>query len=83
MFEDKWIFVILIIALLFGASRLPMLGRNFGAGIKEFKKGLAESQRDDKSGAKAEQADKAEAAIDQPEAARPASGSSDENGAGA
>lgn len=63
--DDKWIFVILIIALLFGASRLPMLGRNFGRGIKEFKQGLAEAQRDDdkdKADAKADA--KAEATAD-------------------
>jgi sec-independent protein translocase protein TatA len=60
--EDKWIFVILIIALLFGASRLPMLGRNFGRGIKEFKQGLAEAHRDEGAGKPEAKADaKAEA----------------------
>jgi sec-independent protein translocase protein TatA len=81
MFEDKWIFVILIIALLFGASRLPMLGRNFGRGIKEFKQGLADAQRDGRDDGKGEA--KADAAKEQSEAARPASGSADDNGAGA
>jgi Sec-independent protein translocase protein TatA len=32
---------------LFGASRLPIMGRNVGLGIKEFKKGLAEAASDD------------------------------------
>ena len=47
MFEEKYLIVILIVALLFGASRLPLLGRNLGQGIKEFKKGIADARRDD------------------------------------
>ena len=35
------IIVLLIIVLLFGAKRLPELGRSLGQGIKEFKEGLA------------------------------------------
>jgi sec-independent protein translocase protein TatA len=38
----EWIWVILVIVVLFGASRLPIMGRNVGLGIKEFKKGIAE-----------------------------------------
>src|SRR5690606_27342345 len=34
--------IILIVLLLFGATRLPALGRSLGAGIRNFKKGLAE-----------------------------------------
>jgi TatA/E family protein of Tat protein translocase len=45
--DDKYLIVILVLAVLFGASRLPSLGRNFGQGIREFKKGLAESTQDD------------------------------------
>jgi len=77
MFEDKWIFVILIIALIFGASRLPMIARNLGLGIQEFKRGVKDASQDDKTEAKTE------AAKEEPEAARPVSGSSDDNGAGA
>jgi sec-independent protein translocase protein TatA len=44
----EWIWVILVIVVLFGASRLPIMGRNVGLGIKEFKKGLAEAASDDK-----------------------------------
>ena len=43
----EWIWVILAIVVLFGASRLPIMGRNVGLGIKEFKKGIAEATRDD------------------------------------
>ncbi len=34
------IILLLIIALLFGAKRLPELGRSLGQGIKEFKEGI-------------------------------------------
>jgi TatA/E family protein of Tat protein translocase len=44
----EWIWVIIAIAVLFGASRLPAMGRNVGLGIKEFKKGVSEAARDDK-----------------------------------
>lgn len=45
--DDKYLIVILVLAILFGASRLPLLGRNFGQGIREFKKGITESTPDD------------------------------------
>jgi sec-independent protein translocase protein TatA len=41
--DEKYLIVILVLAILFGASRLPLLGRNFGQGIREFKKGISES----------------------------------------
>jgi sec-independent protein translocase protein TatA len=34
------IFILLIIVLLFGATRLPQLGRGLGEGIRNFRKGL-------------------------------------------
>jgi sec-independent protein translocase protein TatA len=43
----EWIWVVIVIAVIFGASRLPAMGRNFGLGIKEFKKGITEASRDD------------------------------------
>lgn len=39
------IIILVIILLLFGASRLPEIGRGLGKGIKNFK----ESTRDDKN----------------------------------
>ncbi len=45
--EDKWLLVVLVVAILYGASRLPSLGRNLGQGIKEFRKGIADAARDD------------------------------------
>jgi sec-independent protein translocase protein TatA len=45
----EWIWVVIAIVVLFGASRLPAMGRNVGLGIKEFKKGVTEaSQSEDK-----------------------------------
>jgi sec-independent protein translocase protein TatA len=43
----EWIWVVIAIVVLFGASRLPAMGRNVGLGIKEFKKGVTEAGRDD------------------------------------
>jgi sec-independent protein translocase protein TatA len=45
--DDKYLIVILVLVILFGASRLPSLGRNFGKGIHEFRNGIAESTHDD------------------------------------
>jgi sec-independent protein translocase protein TatA len=43
----EWIWVILVVVVLFGASRLPIMGRNVGLGIKEFKKGITEGAAGD------------------------------------
>jgi sec-independent protein translocase protein TatA len=43
----EWIWIVVVVVLIFGASRLPLLGRNLGQGIKEFKKGVKEAGRDD------------------------------------
>jgi len=45
--DDKYLIVILVLAILFGASRLPSLGRNVGQGIREFREGIAEGAQDD------------------------------------
>jgi sec-independent protein translocase protein TatA len=45
--DDKYLIVILVLVILFGASRLPSLGRNIGQGIREFRKGVAESAQAD------------------------------------
>jgi sec-independent protein translocase protein TatA len=49
----EWIWVVIVVAVIFGASRLPAMGRNVGIGIKEFKKGISEAGKDDKSQAEA------------------------------
>jgi sec-independent protein translocase protein TatA len=43
----EWIWVVVVIAVIFGASRLPSMGRNVGLGIKEFKRGIADASKDD------------------------------------
>ncbi len=44
------VMILVIIVLLFGASRLPALGRGVGAGIRNFKEGLRGGAEDkDKS----------------------------------
>jgi TatA/E family protein of Tat protein translocase len=53
---SEWLIIVLVLAALFGVSRLPALGRNFGLGIKEFKKGIAEANEDDKNKDKSEPA---------------------------
>ncbi len=40
----EWMIVaIVLVALLYGASRLPRLGRNVGEGIVEFKKSVKDA----------------------------------------
>jgi sec-independent protein translocase protein TatA len=60
---SEWIIVILVVVVIFGASRLPLLGRNLGQGIKEFRKGVSEAKSDKK--AQTDQADQAAQAADQ------------------
>ncbi len=38
--------ILLVVLLLFGATRLPQLGRSLGEGIKALKKGLSGSDDD-------------------------------------
>jgi sec-independent protein translocase protein TatA len=52
------IWVIVVIVVLFGASRLPAMGRNLGLGIKEFKKGVTEATRDGKDAKDKDEDDK-------------------------
>lgn len=39
--------VILVIVLLFGANKIPELARGVGLGLKEFKKGIRDADKDD------------------------------------
>ena len=45
--QTELIWVIVVLVVLFGASRLPAMGRNVGLGIKEFKKGVTEGSRNE------------------------------------
>jgi sec-independent protein translocase protein TatA len=42
--------VLLVILLLFGAKRIPELARGFGKGIREFKEGMKEVQKEIETG---------------------------------
>ena len=39
--------IVLIIVIIFGARRLPELGKSLGAGIKNFKKSISSSEEDE------------------------------------
>lgn len=41
--------ILVVVLLLFGASKLPGLARSLGASTKEFKKGVEEGMPDDES----------------------------------
>jgi len=41
------IIIFLIIIVLFGASRLPQIGKGIGEGIRNFKKGMKEGEEPD------------------------------------
>lgn len=40
------IIILVALLLIFGASRLPEIGRSLGSGIKEFKKGVTDAGSD-------------------------------------
>jgi TatA/E family protein of Tat protein translocase len=48
--ELFWIF--LIVLFLFGAKRIPEIGRSIGKGISEFKKGMKEVENEISAGDK-------------------------------
>jgi sec-independent protein translocase protein TatA len=41
--------ILLIVILIFGANRLPQLGRGIGSAIKNFKEGIKDEPADHKS----------------------------------
>ena len=44
------IVVLFIVLLLFGGTKIPSLTRNLGRGASEFKRGLSETDDDDRGG---------------------------------
>jgi sec-independent protein translocase protein TatA len=44
----EMLIILAIVILIFGANRLPELGKGIGAGIKNFKSSLNEGNKDDK-----------------------------------
>ena len=51
-----WLIVIVVVLLLFGPSRLAGVGKGLGEGIKSFKRGLSDEDKDDEK--KSEEAKK-------------------------
>lgn len=49
-----WLIVIVVILLLFGPNRLAGVGKGLGEGIRSFKKGLSEEEKEEEK--KAEEA---------------------------
>ena len=41
--------ILVIVVLIFGANRLPQLGKGVGSAIKNFKEGMKEGSTEDKS----------------------------------
>ncbi|MGA7271159.1 MAG: twin-arginine translocase TatA/TatE family subunit [Acidimicrobiia bacterium] len=46
---SEWLVILVIVALLFGAKKLPELARSVGASAKEFRKGLSEGSEPDET----------------------------------
>ena len=45
----EMLIILAIVILIFGANRLPELGKGIGAGIKNFKSGMKEGTEENKS----------------------------------
>jgi sec-independent protein translocase protein TatA len=56
---QELLLILLIVLILFGATRLPDLARSLGSSVKEFKKGVAEVKDEGTSQAKKEEEKKA------------------------
>ena len=41
--------ILVLVVIIFGAGRLPELGSGLGTGIKNFKKGLSDDKKEQKS----------------------------------
>lgn len=56
---QELLLILLIVLVLFGATRLPELARSLGASVKEFKKGIVETKDEPVAAAKKEEEKKA------------------------
>ena len=50
--------ILVIVLILFGANRLPELAKSLGSSVKEFKKGVAEAEKEDNAAAAKKSEDK-------------------------
>jgi sec-independent protein translocase protein TatA len=55
---QELLIILLIVLILFGASRLPELARSLGSSVKEFKKGVADAKAEDVSTASKKEEEK-------------------------
>lgn len=55
---QELLIILVIVLILFGASRLPELARSLGSSVKEFKKGVAEAKAEDPSAASKKEEEK-------------------------
>jgi sec-independent protein translocase protein TatA len=46
----EWLVIFAILLLLFGATKLPAIGKGLGEGIKNFKKALSSGAEDEEKG---------------------------------
>lgn len=44
-----WIIVVVVILLLFGPQRLAGVGKGLGEGIRSFKKGISDDEKEDEN----------------------------------
>jgi len=48
---QELLLILVIVLILFGANRLPELARSLGSSVKEFKKGVTDSTKEDSTAA--------------------------------
>lgn len=56
----EWIGILIVVLLLFGATKVPQLMRGLGEGVREFKKAVSNDDENKKPDAIAESAKKEE-----------------------
>lgn len=55
---QELLIILVIVLILFGANRLPELARSLGSSMKEFKKGVNETNAEDRASAAKRDEDK-------------------------
>jgi TatA/E family protein of Tat protein translocase len=56
---QELLIILVIVLVLFGASRLPDLARSLGSSVSQFKKGISEAAKDDEPPVRKEEEKKA------------------------
>ena len=60
---SELLIILVIILLLFGAKRVPQLGRSLGSGIREFRQGIKEASKSGDEGLKHEKKEDRQPAV--------------------